>query len=73
MRTDIIYSEETLFIYLEGKMNKKGVKTLNSKINNIVDEYKINDVVINTKNIVGKNQVHIDDFFIQNNCYIKLI
>lgn len=73
MKTDLIYTNETLFVYLYGKVNKKSVKILNDKISNIVDEYRINDVVINTENIVGKNQVHVDDFFVPNNCYFKLI
>ncbi len=61
MKTDIIYSDDTLFIYLEGNMNKKGIKKLKDKMNNIINEYQINDVVIDTKNIIENNDIFFND------------
>lgn len=61
MKTDIIYSDDTLFIYLEGNINKKGIKKLKDKMNNIINEYQINDVVIDTKNIIENNDIFFND------------
>lgn len=52
MKTDIVYSDETLFIYLEGNMNKKEIKKLKDKMDNIINEYQINDIVLDTKNLL---------------------
>lgn len=57
MKTDIIYSNETLFIYLNDNLNKKEIKMLKNKMDNIINEYQINDVVIDTKNIGEVNDL----------------
>lgn len=56
MKSDIVYTDETLFVYLEGSMNKKSINTLRKKIYNIVDDYQINDVVIDLKNVRKKDK-----------------
>lgn len=62
MKTDMIYSDDTLFIYLEGKANKKNMKILRNKMVNIINEYQINDIVIDAKNIRKNNDLYLDDF-----------
>lgn len=61
MKTDMIYSDDTLFIYLEGSINKKEVKKLKNRIDNIINEYQINDVVIDTKNMIKSNDLFFND------------
>ena len=61
MKTDMIYSDDTLFIYLEGSINKKEIKKLKLKMDNIINEYQINDVIINTKNMVKTNDIFFNN------------
>jgi len=53
MKTDIIYSDDTLFVYFEGTINKKELKSLKKKIYNIVDEYQINDIVFDLEKVIS--------------------
>lgn len=70
MKKDIIYSDEKLYVYLEGYMRKKDLKDLKHKVDNIINEYQINDVIIDTKNLINNN---IDLFSEYNNVIIKKI
>lgn len=64
MKTDLIYSNETLFVYLEGRVNRRGIKLLKNKINNIIAEYQINDIIIDTKHAISSP--YMDEFL---RCY----
>jgi|GEM_PF-3176699 len=72
MKTDIIYNNETLFIYLEGKISKKKIKDLKRKISNIISEYQINDIVIDTSNIKKINNMYLEELINDGNLNIKL-
>lgn len=71
MKKDIIYSDETLYIYLEGVMRKKDIKDLKNKMDNIITEYQINDVVIDTKHLLNKDDPYFDFFNEYSNVIIK--
>ncbi len=61
MKSDIIYSNEKLYVILEGVMKKKDIKNLENKINNIISEYGINDVVFDTKKLLNQNEFIFDE------------
>lgn len=61
MRTDIIYNNETLLIYLEGRVNKKEMNCLKKKMYDIINTYQINDVVLDMKNIVESNDLCVNN------------
>lgn len=73
MKTDIIYSDETLYVFLEGVMRKKDIKTLKNKMDNIIREYQINDVIIDTKNLLNKDSLYFDIFNEYSNVIIKKV
>lgn len=66
MKTDIVYSNETLFVNLSGSINKRELNKLKDKINYITNEYSINDVVFNTKNLISNRSF---DSFLNNYKY----
>ena len=72
MKKDIIYSDEKLYVFLEGYMGKKDIKDLKNKVDNIVNEYQINDVIIDTKNLIN-NDLCLDLLNKDNNAIIKKI
>lgn len=45
---NIIYRKNTLYVYLKGDENNYVIKKMEKKINNIMDTYKIENVVIKT-------------------------
>ena len=61
MREDIIYSGDTLYVYLDGNMNKRKLKKLRSKVNTIVNDYKINDLIFDTHNLEEYNDKYFDN------------
>lgn len=61
MKEDIIYSGDTLYVYLDGNMNKRKLKKLRSKVNTIVNDYNINDLVFDTKNLEEYNDKYFDN------------
>ena len=46
-KTDIEFSRNTLFIDVEGIINKKNLSKLKKKLYYIVEEYNIGDIVLN--------------------------
>ena len=46
-KTDIEFSKNTLYIDIEGPVNKKNIQKLKKKLYYIVEEYSIGDVVLN--------------------------
>ena len=61
MREDIIYSNDTLYVYLDGNMNRRKLKKLRSKVESIINEYPINDIVFDTKNLEEYNDKYFDN------------
>lgn len=51
----MVYQDNTLFITMSGVYTNKGINKLKQKIYNIVDEYGINDIVIDKKGIKFMN------------------
>lgn len=62
MKTDLIYSNETLFVNFNGSINKKELSKLKSKINYITNEYPINDIVFDAKNLVVDSNSDLNNF-----------
>ncbi len=48
---EMIYSNDTLFINIEGVYNSKSISTLKRKMYNVINQYGISNVVIDKKNI----------------------
>ncbi len=48
-KTDIEFSKNTLYIDIEGPVNKKNIQKLKRKLYYIVEEYSIGDVVLNVE------------------------
>ena len=46
MKTELIYTDNTLFVYLEGKYNNKDINILKNKIVSITSSYHIKEIVI---------------------------
>ena len=61
MKEDIIYSGDTLYVYLDGNMNKRRLKKLRNKVNTIVNDYKIHDLVFDTNNLEEYNDKYFDN------------
>lgn len=55
MKTDIIYSNDILLVNLEGSMIQSDYEKLKKKVNYIINEYQINDIVVDIKNVVIDN------------------
>lgn len=68
-KTEIEYSRDTLYINLEGMVNKKNIQVLKRKLYHILDEYAIMDIVIDIKNtrLLDKDAFYelLDDYDIQ--------
>ncbi|MBE6152477.1 MAG: hypothetical protein E7165_04115 [Firmicutes bacterium] len=47
--TEFIYHGQTLYVNLNGKYKSKNIKILKSKIYSIIDQYGINDIIIDKK------------------------
>lgn len=65
MKTDIVYNQNKLLVNMEGNVNKKELEKLSKRIDYIVNEYGINDVILDTKNIIDgdyKLMNHLIDY-----------
>ncbi|MDD2181489.1 MAG: hypothetical protein PHW32_03865 [Bacilli bacterium] len=49
-KTEIEFSRNTLYINIEGNVNRDNLVRLKQKIYYIIDEYNVFDIVINVKN-----------------------
>ncbi len=49
MRTDLIYSDDVLYVNVEGNLNKRGVSNLQKKMYSAISSYGIEDIVIDIK------------------------
>jgi hypothetical protein len=45
---DIIYRKDTLYVYLDESLDSDIVRTMESRVNNIMSTYNIENLVINT-------------------------
>ncbi len=68
-KTDMEYSRDTLYVNLEGIVNKKNIQILKKKLYYILDEYNILDIVINIHNtrMIDKDEFYelLDDYDIK--------
>lgn len=49
---EMIYNNDTLFINIEGIYNSKNINNLKRKMYNVINQYGINNVVIDKKKIL---------------------
>lgn len=50
-KEEFIYHNQTLFVNLNGEYNSKNISILKRKLYSIIDQYGINDIVIDQKHI----------------------
>lgn len=50
MKTDIIYTNDILMVNIKGDMLESDYKKLKKKVDYIMSEYQINDIVVDLKN-----------------------
>ena len=48
-KTEFIYNNQTLFVNLNGEYNSKKINSLRKKLYAIINQYGINDVIIDKK------------------------
>lgn len=60
MRTDLIYSDDVLYVNVEGNLNKRGVANLQRKMYSAISSYGIEDIVIDIK---GANKIDKTAFY----------
>ena len=49
MKTNLTYSDDVLYVNVEGNLNKKGVSSLQKKMYSVISEYGIQDIVIDSR------------------------
>ena len=52
-KSEIVYREQTLYVDLVGVCSSKNIKSLQKKLYKIIDQYGVNDIVINKKGIIS--------------------
>jgi len=62
MKSNLIYSDDKLYVYLNGKSNKKDFKNLQNKLNYLVNSYDINDIVFNIDKLNNNGNIDISNF-----------
>lgn len=66
MKTNLIYSDDVLYVNVEGNLSKKGVTNLQKKMYSVISEYGIQDIVIDIKGTskIDKNAFYdmLDDY-----------
>lgn len=55
-KEEFVYHNKTLFINLNGEYNSKNINTLKRKLYSIIDQYGINDIIINQRHITEINK-----------------
>ena len=50
-KEEFVYHNKTLFINLNGEYNSKNINNLKRKLYSIIDQYGINDIIINQRHI----------------------
>ena len=62
MKSNLIYSDDKLYVYLNGKSNKKDFRNLYNKLNYLVNSYDINDIIFNINNLNSNQNIDISNF-----------
>lgn len=63
MKNNIVYNEDKLYVYLEGNMNKRKLRKLKSKVSSIVNNFQINDLIVDTQKLEEYNDDYFDKMF----------
>ena len=50
MKTEIEYTNHTLYIFFDGEIDKKGINRLKHKLYHILNEYQIVDIIMDIRN-----------------------
>lgn len=58
---NIIYKGDTLYVFLEENLNRRVVSTLENRVDNIMDAYNIENLVINTKNKLPRHSHRFEE------------
>ena len=61
-KTEIEFSKNTLYINIEGIINKKNIQSLKKKVFYIIDEYNINNIVVDIRKMKTMDQDAFYDF-----------
>ena len=59
---DIIYRKDTLYVYLREIPDEDIIKTLESRVDNIMGTYNIENLVISTGEQSDESDVHLHEF-----------
>ena len=74
---DIIYNRETLYILVEGNLNKKNISKLKERLYNIVKTYNILNIILDVKktNIMDELAFYnfLDDYDMKYDGKIKVV
>lgn len=62
MKTEIIYSKNTLYITVEGMLLKRQINALKRKIYYIINEYSVEDIVLDLKQIQALDKPSFYEF-----------
>lgn len=71
MKSDIIYHDETLYVILEGIAAVQDLKNLKHKMDYIINEYGISNIVFDTTNLINEDNYYFDIFSDYSNVRIK--
>lgn len=61
-KTDIEFTKNTLFIDIEGPINKKNISKLKKKLYYIVEEYSVGDIILNIQKSNSIDEVALYEF-----------
>lgn len=74
---DIIYNRETLYILVEGNLNKKNISKLKERLYNIVKTYNILNIILDVKktNIMDEVAFYnfLDDYDMKYDGKLKVV
>jgi hypothetical protein len=59
---DFIYKENKLYIYVKDILNKNNLKKLQKRLFYLVEEYNINDIVLDVRNVKKIDENMFYDF-----------
>ena len=57
MRSDIIYTKDTLIVNLSGRMSRKSIEKLKMRLYQIIKDYDIDNIVLNIRDITKFDNV----------------
>ena len=60
-KEEFVYHNKTLFVNLSGEYNSKNINNLKRKLYNIIDQYGINDIIIDQRHITQMNKAAFYD------------